>query len=205
MARWNDTTTPLNFTSIDSYVRNARRHVWRNMDIVDLQPDATPDAQFIVRGLPNGEASYLVITSQAAGAGAVPWEKLARLRIKLLNPEKYEGEWVGENLEKIDKFTLEAVLTGNPSVIGPILLKEGQDLAVSIAAQYDSGAVRKHMANLDNDALNIVRVMQTGRKGVDMALKDAEFFGSDGIAVGGNTYVLTISAASKAARVAPRG
>lgn len=201
MARWNDNATPLNFSDLNTYVRNSRRVVWRNMSIVDLLPDEAPDQQFVVRGTANGDPVYLVLNSTPAGAANVPWEKFAKLRVKLLNPEKFDGEWAGKGLEPIDKYTLEAYFTGKPTVIGPILLKDGQELTVGLETLFDPGLVKEYMTGLNNDAMSLVRILQTGKDGAAVAFDDPEsLFTKEGLVTGGNTYVLTVKAASKEAR-----
>lgn len=201
MARWNDNGAALAFGDLNTFVRNSRRVVWRNMNIVDLAPDENPDQQFIVRGAPDGEPVFLVVSSMAAGAGEIPWEKLARLRLKLLNPEKFGGEWSGQGVEPIDKFTLEAYFTGKPAVIGPIHLGKDQEIAVALQTVFDPGLVKEYGSGLDNSAYNRVRIIQTGKDGAAVAMEDEEALLGKGLAMGGNTYLLTVAAASKQARL----
>ena len=69
IARWNSGTDPMataETSDINANTLNNNNIIWRNLNIVDLLPDASPDAEFILRNVSNRRATLTLSVKSPA-------------------------------------------------------------------------------------------------------------------------------------------
>jgi hypothetical protein len=195
MARWIEgPVTPLSFADVNTAVRNSNDLVWRNMNIVDLAPDPSPDAakggDMIVRGTAQGHGGdWLVISPRVVAGAQVPWAQVGAATATVTVRSPRGGRYPAR--------TYPVTLAGKPVVIGPLPLQPGQEARVSLKFRTDPRAVRAAAQGLEENAVLALDVVQADAAAAKaLAAGDRGVFSRPGAVTGGVTWHLTIRSKS---------
>jgi hypothetical protein len=164
MARWNNTGTPLSFSSIDAYVRGDGGHIWRNVNIVGMDEDEAPDSanQFQVRGIDGVEEVFLRIETHALDTRKVPWNKVAQIHLNI------DKDVLGQDLKLVgvtdtgDGFMIP--LNDRVKFIGPLLLKPEQTAKANVVVKRDTNVIIELSKQLGTSAHYRISVQQVSKQ-----------------------------------------
>jgi hypothetical protein len=188
MARWNESSTPLAFTNIDSAVRNSNDMIWRNVEIIDLAGDSDSERVIIVRGSPRIQETWLLFTGRIMNDREVPWKNIASLRLHF-NREMDQSVLKVEGLQQIGPNIFELTLAEAVATLGPLRLGPDEELRLLVRPRVSSELVARSQASIVNSAFFEVNVMQV----LSDAMKHGsstreELFRSEKLVLGGVTY-----------------
>jgi len=195
LARWNTDGSALTFTDLNAAVRADNDLIWRNVNIVGLGGDQAVSSAFTMAGDRATLQTYLMITTKPMSARKIPWAKLATVVLEI-DPSVVDTEKLRlEGVEQIDKNRYALPLSNPPKLIGPFVLKPGEQTKLALTVAPDAAAVKEISRSLANPAHFDLTVTQLSSKALEYYQQDhAALYDQPGLVIGGVSYTLTLPA-----------
>jgi hypothetical protein len=192
LARWNEDGSVLDFTNLDTAVRNDNDLIWRNVNIIDLGGDIDDSAgDFKMTGHRKFRGTYLLLETNPKNTPKVRWPELVKVTLRI-DPGALAGDQTeARNLlrQANDRYPVPVGIKDARLIIGPFRLSPNQSIKVSLDFEVNRDAVRKagsRLANPEFFDITASQIAGVSPKNEAMARSAAN------IVLGGVTFTLKV-------------
>jgi hypothetical protein len=169
LARWNSTSTPLSFASLNDFVRGDGGVIWRNVNIIDLGGDLEEDRVFLVRGDREIKETFLRIVTQPAVDLKIPWAEMVEATI-VIDPEALPKQLELIGLKGQDgKF--QVPLDDRLKFLGPLVLSPKDVVKGALYIESNRRLVDEVREKFGNDPRYTLSVQQVRADAVSELMK----------------------------------